>query len=368
MCDTFGVIGSNKIFGKNSDRSPNEIQIIEFIPRHKNENKKLKTTYIEIDEVEEVNSILISRPTWMWGAEMGVNEHGLVIGNEAIFTKGKYATTGLTGMDLLRLALERCKDAKEACTLIKQLIREYGMGGNCGYDHKFLYDNSFLIMDRKNIIVLECSNNKFSVKDTKMANISNCLSIKNKEIKEDKIYKYFSKSKKRSCTVNDSLNKGIDVMDAFKLLRSHDTNKPFKGSVSSVCMHAGKLIGDHTTNSLVVELLPNKINVYSTFGSLPCISVYKKWVFGSKVEYPIIENNKDIDYYKNNELIKREISLRNIQKSFYEDRDLLEINIINDKINLKESLIKEKELYNEIVKENPIRKYSKYWIKKNKNF
>ena len=133
-------------------------------------------------------------------------------------------------------------------------------------------------------------------------------------------------------------------------------------------MHAGKLIGDHTTNSLVVELLSNKINVYSTFGSLPCISVYKKWVFGSKVEYPIIENNKDIDYYKNNELIKREISLRNIQKSFYEDRDLLEINIINDKVNLKESLIKEKKLYNEIVKDNPIRKHSKYWIKKNKNY
>ena len=91
MCDTFGLITkSNKIFAKNSDRSPNEPQVIQFIKKHKNKNKEVKLTYITIDEVKEVNSILISRPSWMWGAEMGVNEYGLCIGNEAIFTKGKY--------------------------------------------------------------------------------------------------------------------------------------------------------------------------------------------------------------------------------------------------------------------------------------
>lgn len=90
MCDTFGVLGTNKIFGKNSDRSPNEIQVIEYVPKHRTKNKILKATYLEIPEVDEVFSILISRPTWMWGAEMGVNEYGVVIGNEAIFTKGRY--------------------------------------------------------------------------------------------------------------------------------------------------------------------------------------------------------------------------------------------------------------------------------------
>lgn len=39
----------------------------------------------------------------MWGAEMGANEHGLVIGNEAVWTKiDDDKTEKLLGMDLLR--------------------------------------------------------------------------------------------------------------------------------------------------------------------------------------------------------------------------------------------------------------------------
>lgn len=76
---------------------------------------------------------------------------------------------------MVRLALERSKTAKEAVNTIKKLIKIYGIGGNCGYDHKFLYDNSFLIMDRKNIFIIEISKNRFEVRNENMANISNCI-------------------------------------------------------------------------------------------------------------------------------------------------------------------------------------------------
>ena len=62
------------------------------------------------------------------GAEMGINEYGVSIGNEAVFTKSKTKTPSLIGMDFIRLALERTKTAKQASEEIIRLLLEYGQG------------------------------------------------------------------------------------------------------------------------------------------------------------------------------------------------------------------------------------------------
>lgn len=60
-------------------------------------------TYIQIPQVEHTHAVVLSKPAWMWGAEMGANDQGVCIGNEAVWTR-EPVTPGeaLLGMDLVR--------------------------------------------------------------------------------------------------------------------------------------------------------------------------------------------------------------------------------------------------------------------------
>ena len=81
MCDTLGNVGRDRsFFAKNSDRSPNEVQILEYHRAKKGLSGMVSCTYLAIPQAEETYAVLLSRPDWMWGAEMGVNEFGLCIG------------------------------------------------------------------------------------------------------------------------------------------------------------------------------------------------------------------------------------------------------------------------------------------------
>ena len=287
MCDTIGKRISNdrSIFAKNSDRSPNEPQILEFIEHKHNTDKTLKCTYIIITQVEETNAMVISRPVWLWGAEMGVNEHGVCIGNEAVFTKGKYGKDSLIGMDYVRLGLERGSTAYDAVRVITGLLERYGQGGNCGYDKNFRYDNSYLIMDRQEIYVLETAGKNWAYKKYDHASISNRLTLGDdcdaysgercdfRKKYSDFLFSTFSaasgRRKKTCCHKIDS------IFDAFSALRQHSIDDPMcRGSVSSVCMHAGDMFADQTTASMVVELADD-IKIYVTGSSRPCVSVFK---------------------------------------------------------------------------------------------
>lgn len=65
MCDTIGKLGKKNtysIFAKNSDRQYDEPQTMVYIEAKDNLAKKVKATYIEIEQIHHTHAILISKP------------------------------------------------------------------------------------------------------------------------------------------------------------------------------------------------------------------------------------------------------------------------------------------------------------------
>lgn len=369
MCDTMVALGNSTLdgqvcFAKNSDRQPNEPHILIQIPRrHYSQKTKLKCTYIEMEQIEETFAVLLLKPSWIWGCEMGCNEFGLNIGNEAVFTREKYGDPGLTGMDMIRLALERCRDSESALDLMVELLQRYGQGGNCGYKKPFTYHNSFLITDKQTAWVLETASQYWAAeKVSDIRNISNGLSIASsferchQELIEharhkgwcrseadfhfarcykDPLYTRLSGSniRKNICQTGLENQRGkIDAAAMMAILRTHHPaleNCQFqKSSLKSVCMHGGGIIGDHTTGSYVASLGEQSCSYWVTGASTPCLAVFKPLWFidNNPVLFADNEEEAAIAYWQKREGFHRMVINQQIHNldEYLQTRDKLE--------------------------------------------
>jgi dipeptidase len=183
-CDTLVALGSDTrsgytLFAKNSDRPAMECQPLESVPpRRHAAGSTVRCTYLEIPEAPETVGVLGSRPWWIWGFEHGVNACGVAIGNEALHTREAPAETGLLGMDLLRLGLERGRTADEAKQVITDLLERHGQGGSAQHRGRRFYHNSFIIADPGRAWVLETSGRHWVARRVRgRAAISNLATI-----------------------------------------------------------------------------------------------------------------------------------------------------------------------------------------------
>jgi dipeptidase len=389
MCDTLVAMGNSTrdksvIFAKNSDRQPNEPHIMIRVPRKSfKKGSKVKLTYIEIDQAEETYEVLLLKPSWIWGCEMGCNEFGLNIGNEAVFTREKYGPDSLTGMDMVRLALERTRTSEEALELMIRLLKQYGQGGNCGFEKPFTYHNSFLIADLNSAWVLETAGKYWAAERVNdVRSISNGLTIGTEFDKahpelithaiekkwcktqqdfhfarcySDPLYTYFSGSKNRNYSTFSCLDTekpDVTVETMMNILRSHNTNTESlqfnKPSLKSVCMHGGGPIGDHTTGSYVASLNEKQSMYWVTGSSTPCISVYKPlWLIdGEPVTFTQDEEIEAIQYWMKRELLHRMIIMNQIpdMERFYRERDELETELLNKVNDIDYNTVSEQKL------------------------
>lgn len=152
------------VFAKNSDRPPGEPQMTWPFGRRSSAGCTLRTQYLAIGDAG-AHAALLSCPTWLWGAEHGVNEHAVAIGNERVATTHDSAAAppALIGMDLVRLGLERARTATEAVEVMTGLLEACGQGGIADATHGEAYDSSFLVADPTSAFVLETAGRDWAV-------------------------------------------------------------------------------------------------------------------------------------------------------------------------------------------------------------
>ena len=253
---------------------------------------------------------------------MGANEKGVVIGNEAVFTRMPVAKSGgLTGMDLLRLALERSATAPQALEIITGLLSDHGQGGICGYqDKRFAYHNSFIIADPREGWVLETAGPLWAaVKVKDFYAISNALTI-GEEFDEshpdligkarqkgwlksgetfhfarcysDWFYTTFSASgrrRSRSLELVRNIKGKLNTAAALQILRDHHEFEYQPDSHllgNRICAHAANKLArnaSQTTGSLVAHLTPRTQTYWATGTAAPCTSVFKPIWFEGEV-------------------------------------------------------------------------------------
>lgn len=289
MCDCLVALpaateGACTLFAKNSDRPPAERQVVHWsAPRR--DLGVLHTTHIDVAAHNaDTLGCVLSRPAWGWGAEHGVNEAGVAIGNTTVYTTldPRGASPALTGMDLVRLALERATSAIEAVAIITAMLERHGQGGS-GHDPALSpngrpYWNAFLVASAGTAFVIDTSGREWAAEPVgDVRAISNRTSIPG----FDATHRHPRQPVERlvdprwRASQRVLAERPVTVAALQQHLRSHDTcGEPGW----SVCMHVDGV--EATTASMIVALQPGSSPLVWALTGSPCRREYRSFELG----------------------------------------------------------------------------------------
>jgi dipeptidase len=346
MCDTIAAAGrasafGTVLFGKNSDREYDEAQYLALIPRASHEGGvRLRLTYTEIGQVRETHALLLSKPHWIWGAEIGANEQGLVIGNEALFTKSPASSEpGIIGMDYVRLALERAGSVDEGIEVITKLLREHGQSGRCGYKRDTAYHNSFMLADTRGATVLETVDRDWAVVPVKdYYAISNAMTIAEFKTAHEDASRVASGGfrRERAMELLGERAGRLAVADFMRILRDHQEGQPAPGRPSGprICAHTRESPLGQTTASWVASLRPGRIVHWVTGTAAPCMSVFKPVLIETGLpEHGPTPGKEEDDrslWWRHEQLRRYLDASDDASRQFITERDRLELRLLED--------------------------------------
>ena len=312
MCDTFVALPQHTrdqtmLFAKSADCEVNEANAVVRVPGAQHvPGEAVRITHLVIPQAPETYEILLTKAFWTYGCEIGVNEFGLSMGEEAVFTTEmeKEDRDGIIGPDLMRLGLERARNCREAIEIMTRLLEQYGQGGSAELKGNSHFDSSFILSDPQEAYILETAGRQWALKKVEsVASISNMLGIGRdwqacsaadggKALDWAAAYALpevpptLGSPVRQAITYNGlaaSLGK-ISPRKIFEIMRHHGEGyHPAKADVhTSICVHAGPQ--EHrwwqADGVMVTDVDPSGVMAWITGTSGTCVSIFKPVFLG----------------------------------------------------------------------------------------
>ncbi len=377
MCDSFVALPpatptNTVILGKSADCQINEALAFVRIPGRKQiTGEAIKTAHIVIPQAEKTYEIIMGKSFWTWGGEIGINEYGVAIGNEAVFTtlQKEEKMDGLVVTDMLRIGLERGKTAREAVEAIAGLLEKFGQGGNCELSGNSHFDGSYLIADLSEAWILETAGREWAAKrlSGSVGSISNVLSIHHdwdlSSLKErvdwadtygdpEIVSKIGSCERQSNSYEGLAAHKGnITVKTAFDVLRQHGQGyDPATAPIhTNICVHAGPQEDRQwqATGAMVSEVGPDGIIGWFTATASNCLSIFKPVFPGIELPdigaYPNEQYNPESLWWIHELMHRRAMAdFHNLMPAVRRDFDAIEAEFLKEAPSVLKSEAKQK--------------------------
>jgi secernin len=306
MCDTFVALRPatrerGVLFAKSADCEVNEANALVRIPRARHlPGETVRLTHLVVPQARETYDVILTKAFWTWGCELGVNELGLCMGEEAVFTtEMNEMKDGIIGPDLMRIGLERARTCREAIDLMTDLLAAYGQGGSAELKGNSHFDSSFLMSDTEEAWILETAGRKWAARRIESTgSISNCLGIRadwdrsSESTLPDRVDfaatfglpavppTLGAPARQRVTSTGLAANAGsVTVRTMFDLMRHHGEGyHPATAPVhANTCMHAGpqKDRWWQADGAMVADVRGDDIIMWATGTSGNCVSIFK---------------------------------------------------------------------------------------------
>lgn len=315
MCDSFVALGNSTesgsvLLAKSADTEINEAEHIVRVPRRDyGAGALVRITHLNIPQAPRTHEIILGKSFWSWGAELGANEHGVAVGNEAAFSNQKAEKDGTCCVDLLRLAVERATTAREGAEVIGHHVETFGQGGNCQMMGNYAFDSGLLVADANEAYVVNCAGRHWAAREVEdVMAISNRYQIADdwdlsslapgNGAKPDFRAMFADEALEEKCGALrretaaqqrlDARKGGLTVRDMADILRHVGDDEAaydvcYEGVPDKVCMHAAPYEDRwwQATGAMIADTGAHGITVWMTGTSATDLSIFKPLFFGA---------------------------------------------------------------------------------------